>query len=176
MWWFLMRFYVMLCMILMVSICYCCFDNFQMGNFVSTTIFYYNPKISFFMINLEGNSMVMRFKNILILWYIIKCGSNNRLKIALALYKYNINGGNILLYYTAGLGQAKFRTRRKKTQNYQNPKIVVIFCCPFAFHSKLSFVYTMHLLFWISNRNNRDEFTLSIFWNRELYLYKYVVY
>ena len=81
--WFLMRFYVMLCMILMVCICYCCFDNFQMVNFVFTTIFYYNPKISFFMMNLEWNSMVMRFKNILILWYIIKCGSNNRLKIAL---------------------------------------------------------------------------------------------
>ena len=49
----------------------------------------------------------------------------------------------------------------KKLKIYQNPKIVVIFCCPFAFHSKLSFVHTMQLLFWISNRNNRDEFTLN---------------
>ena len=147
MWWFLMRFYVMLCMILMVCICYCCFDNFQMLNFLSTTIFYYNPKISFFMMNLVGNSIVMRFKNILILWYIIKCGSNNRLKIALtALYKYNINGGNILLYYTA-YSSPNFEQgtkNEKKLKIYQNPKIVVIFCCPFAFHSKLSFVHTMH--------------------------------
>ena len=28
------------------------FDNFQIVNFLSTTIFYYNPKISFFMMNL----------------------------------------------------------------------------------------------------------------------------
>ena len=41
------------------------------------------PKYQFFMMNLVGNSIVMRFKNILILWYIIKCGSNNRLKIGL---------------------------------------------------------------------------------------------
>ena len=47
-----MRFYVMLCMILMVCICYCCFDNFQIVNFVSTTIFYYNPKMSFLMMNI----------------------------------------------------------------------------------------------------------------------------
>ena len=82
MWCFLMRFYVMLCMILMVCICYCCFDNFQIVNFLSTTIFYYNPKISFFMMNLVWNSMVMSIKNILILW---NCGSNNRVEIELLI-------------------------------------------------------------------------------------------
>ena len=75
MWWFLMRFYVMLCMILMVCICYCCFDNFQMLNFLSTTIFYYNPKISFFMMNL-----VWEYPNIKIHSKVCQI---NRLEIAL---------------------------------------------------------------------------------------------
>ena len=75
MWWFLMRFYVMLCMILMVCICYCCFDNFQMVNFLSTTIFYYNPKISFFMMNL-----VWEYPNIKIHSKVCQI---NRLEIAL---------------------------------------------------------------------------------------------
>ena len=93
MWWFLMRFYVMLCMILMVCICYCCFDNFQMLNFLSTTIFYYNPKISFFMMNL-----VWEYPNIKIHSKVCQI---NRLEIALTNHVLHLRYMNKYLVHNS---------------------------------------------------------------------------